>query len=123
MKITIKGRPVPYVRTTQKAKYVSKSYKRYYDYKLYVQTILKSAYKSPPLEDYIHVTVNVFLCGKTAPMGRDGDIDNYIKSILDSANKILFKDDRQVISIEANKIKSNDERVEIEFYEVYLDEE
>src|SRR6056297_1291120 len=121
--ITIPGRAVPVVRTTQKAKFVSKSYARYRDYKEFTQTHLRNQFKRPPFKDYVCVYIDIYLNGKTSPMGRDGDIDNYCKSILDSANKILFLDDRQVVELHANKIKSKDERVEIKIYEVHLDDE
>ena len=118
--IIIPGRPVPYVRTTQKAKFVSKSYARYRDYKEYSQIYLRKQFKRPPIECYVRVDVNIYLNGKTSPMGRDGDIDNYCKGALDAANKILFKDDRQVIELHAHKIKDKNERVEIQVFEVEL---
>ena len=118
--ITIPGRPVPYVRTTQKAKFASKSYARYRDYKQFIQIHAKNQFKQPVIEGYVKISINVYLNGKSVPMGNDGDIDNYIKSILDSLNKIIFKDDRQVIEVHARKMPSKNERVEIEFEEIEL---
>ena len=120
MKITIPGRPVPYVRTTQKAKFVSQSYARYKNYKQYVQLFAR---KLPCIESYCKVNVIVYLDGKKSPMGNDGDIDNYAKGILDSLNKIAFKDDRFVLEVSAKKIKSSSERVEIEVVGCELDQE
>jgi Holliday junction resolvase RusA-like endonuclease len=117
IKILIPGRPVPYVRTTQKAKHLQKSYLRYASYKGFVQTHVKNQYKGPVLEEPIYISINVFLKGKTTPMGNDGDIDNYIKGILDSLNKVAFKDDRQVVNISATKSSDEYERVEIIMFE------
>jgi Holliday junction resolvase RusA-like endonuclease len=36
---------------------------------------------------------------------RDADIDNFVKAFSDSANGVLFKDDRQVVKIDAGKRK------------------
>ena len=119
--ITIPGRPVPYVRTTQKAKYTQKSYLRYKNYKQFVQMQVRNQYKGAVLKGSIDIGINVFLTGKTTPMGNDGDLDNYIKGILDSLNKFVFLDDRQVVRISATKQSDKNERVEIQFREV-LDE-
>lgn len=35
---------------------------------------------------------------------RAGDLDNLVKSVLDAANRVLFKDDRQVSRITAERI-------------------
>jgi len=117
IKILVPGRPIPYVRTTQKAKHFQKSYLRYAGYKGFVQMHVRNQYKGPVLEEPIYISINVFLKGKTTPMGNDGDIDNYIKGILDSLNKVAFKDDRQVINISATKSSDEDERVEIIMFE------
>jgi len=117
IKILIPGRPVPYVRTTQKAKHFQKSYLRYASYKGFVQTHTRKQYKGPVLEEPIHISINVFLKGKSTPMGNDGDIDNYVKGILDSLNKLVFKDDRQVVNVSATKSSDEDERVEIILFE------
>jgi len=45
------------------------------------------------------------------------DIDNYLKFIMDCANKILFNDDSQVVKVEMSKTYSISPRVEI-----YLEE-
>jgi len=122
IKILVPGRPVPYVRTTQKAKYTQKSYHRYADYKKFVQIHAMNQYKGPLIEGYCKVSINVYLTGKTVPMGNDGDLDNYVKGILDSLNKIIFKDDRQVVSIIANKRPDTNERVEIQIEELSLNQ-
>lgn len=113
MKLIIPGRPIAYVRTTQKAKYVQKSYIRYREFKQYVQTYALKAKIKPITEEKVLVYINVFLTGVSTPMGMDGDLDNYVKGILDSLNKIAYKDDRQVIQILASKQSDPDERTEV----------
>lgn len=117
-KIVVPGRPCPYVRTTQKAKYTQKSYLRYQTYKQLVQVHVRNQYKGPILKGPIDIDISVFLTGKTTPMGNDGDLDNYIKGILDSLNNVVFLDDRQVVRISATKVSDKNERVEIQFREV-----
>lgn len=49
LELKIPGRPVPYVRTTQKQKYVSKQWKRYETYKAVVQLTFLIHQLSSPL--------------------------------------------------------------------------
>lgn len=46
------------------------------------------------------------------------DIDNLIKTVLDGLNEVAFWDDRQIVSIYANKYYSTEPRVEIEITEI-----
>ena len=43
-----------------------------------------------------------------------GDIDNYIKSVLDGLNKVAFLDDRYIYSIAAEKIFAEESEVIVE---------
>lgn len=42
------------------------------------------------------------------------DLDNYIKAFLDASDKILFKDDGQIAGMTAQKLYSNEPRIEFE---------
>lgn len=120
VEITAKGRPVPYVRMTQRGKYVKKNAQKYMDYKSTVAWTYK-ANKGTKLEGNIEIDVTVYLHGKTTPMGMDGDVDNYIKTAMDSLNKIAYEDDRQVVKAigEKKPCKSpNEQRMEIKLREV-----
>lgn len=100
--ISIPGRPVPYVRMTQRGKFVKKNAQRYLTYK----DIIAWEYKGnqgPKLNGDVEIDVIVYLYGKTTPMGMDGDIDNYIKAAMDSLNEIAYKDDRQVVKATGEK--------------------
>lgn len=46
------------------------------------------------------------------------DIDNVIKIIMDGLNGVAYHDDKQIISIVANKYYSNEPRVEVSVYEL-----
>ena len=50
------------------------------------------------------------------------DIDNLLKFVMDSGNKILWKDDSVIVGVMAKKKYSEDPRTEIEIWEGDLDE-
>jgi len=95
----VPGRPVPAVRMTQKSKFVDPAAQKYLSYKDLVGWTAKTEIKAPILGD---VVVTVILNFK---QGRTGDIDNYVKSVLDGCNKIAWKDDRQVVELHAFRNK------------------
>lgn len=120
IKLIIPGRPVPYVRMTQRGKYVKRNAQRYMAYKDSIKYIALNQIKGEIATENMKVIVKVYLKGKTTPMGNDGDIDNYIKSALDSLNGIAYKDDRQVVKVYGEKqpCKANEERMEIEISKI-----
>ena len=56
--------------------------------------------------------IEPMLTNKISPTKKP-DIDNIIKVVLDSLNKIAFKDDNQITKIESEKIFSEKERLHI----------
>lgn len=50
--------------------------------------------------------------GELQPFRRP-DVDNYVKSILDAADGVLYKDDAQIIRLEVEKHYDKEPRVEI----------
>lgn len=62
-----------------------------------------------PIDDPVHVTINIHRDGfslnitrqddSVRPVGLRGDIDNYLKSILDGLNNIAWTDDKLVESV------------------------
>src|SRR5690625_2297953 len=109
---TVPGRAIPAVRMTQRSKYTRQA-KRYLAYKQLVAWSAKSNYKDFPVKEDVGINLNIYLNG-----GNQGDIDNYFKSISDSLNKIIYVDDRQVKEMNARKIESEDEKVEVVVYEL-----
>lgn len=56
------------------------------------------------------------LQGEIRPITKS-DLDNYIKTV-DALNKILFKDDSQIVDIQAGKYYSSNPRLEITIREI-----
>lgn len=46
-------------------------------------------------------------------MKHSGDVDNMVKSVLDGLNSVAYKDDAQVAAIRAEKVYSEEPRVEV----------
>lgn len=99
---------------TQRSKFTKRA-QRYLSYKQSVAIIARHQYKDEPIKDKLAVNLKVYLSG-----GNQGDIDNYFKSVTDACNKIIYKDDRQIVRAEMEKVQcsKNDERVEVEFYKL-----
>ena len=115
IEFTVPGRAVPAVRMTQRSKYTRRA-KRYLAYKNQVGWIARQHFKGKPTKAPVAVEVKIYL-----HRGVQGDVDNYFKSIADSLNKIIYKDDRQIKMIKASKIEcisEDDERVEVKVYEI-----
>lgn len=118
-KIVILGRPIPYVRMTKRGKFVKENAQRYLTYKDKVGWIARSYIKTMSNKK-IDIKVIVYLNGKKSEFGRDGDVDNYLKTAMDALNKIAYKDDRQVVKASVEKLSCNqeNERMEIKIREV-----
>lgn len=81
-----------------------------------------SAMKKPrgcPLSGPLKVNITFFCRSpkKASNIWPVGDIDNHIKSILDSLNGWAWEDDVQIMWIEARKCYSDNPRIEIEWEE------
>ena len=46
------------------------------------------------------------------------DIDNYVKSVLDASNGMLYHDDNQIVELIARKLYAEEPRVEIRIEEL-----
>ena len=57
----------------------------------------RQAYQGEPLEGPLRVFVTVREAGR--PRQRQGDADNYAKSVLDALNGLAWADDRQVVEL------------------------
>jgi len=109
-RLVIPGRPVPAVRMTQRGKFVSRAAQRYLAYKNQVAWIAKQA-RIRPVVGPVEVEGVVYIHGL-----REGDADNYAKTILDGLNGVAWVDDRQVrrLIIEKRKVDTAaEERAEI----------
>jgi len=60
-----------------------------------------------PLKGNVRIEIKLYTRKVT------GDLDNYIKTILDGLNSVAYDDDKQVTTIYAQRFESEIERVEI----------
>lgn len=109
IRFTVPGRPVPAARMTQRGKFVNKQAQRYLSYKSKVGWIAKQ-HRIKQLDGPVAVEVYVYLHG-----GRQGDADNYGKSITDSLNMVAYRDDAQVkrLVVEKRECGPSEERAEV----------
>lgn len=115
---TVPGRPVGAVRMTQRGKFVRKYAGRYLAYKNQVGWAAKAAGVQPiPKGTEVEVKIKVYM--RRTP-GRQPDLDNIQKGILDGLNGFGYDDDRQItrLTIEKNTVQTEDEeRAEITIQE------
>lgn len=102
------------------------------DYELLVKQYFKLKYpKSEVFEGRLFVKIIAFFKvpknttkkerneiaeGKKSPTKKP-DIDNIVKIILDSLNKVCFKDDNQITKIEVEKVYSEEEKIYVRIEE------
>ena len=108
MIFSVPGRAVPAVRMTQRSKFCSDRAKEYLQYKVYVGLVAKSNGARPHQGD-VSLIARFYFRGQVF-----GDIDNLLKSLMDGLNGIAWHDDKQVVSVKAERGTSYDERVEVE---------
>jgi len=102
MNFTVEGRPVPAARMTRRqvqTGLITQQAKRYLAYKDTVGWTAR-AKGIVRLGGNIRIEIKVYLHGN-----KDGDLDNYCKSLIDSLNGIAYEDDKQVIELHAFKFK------------------
>lgn len=103
VRIVIPGRPVPFQRARSQG---GQRYNdpRYADWKDRAGWLMKAA--RVRFDGPVAVTVEVTAGGlgvafseadRVRPKGVRGDLDNYLKAVLDAANRIVYEDDRQVV--------------------------
>lgn len=79
---------------------------------------------APLFEGALSLTVTFFfLKPKTAPKTRrhptqGPDLDNLVKLVSDAGNKILWRDDRQIVRIEAFKAYGDEEKINLRVEEI-----
>lgn len=117
------GKPVPAQRMTQRGKFVKKNAQRYLNYKTAVKLVARSYMarnRLEPIQEQVKVSIDFYYRipksyskkqiqaisdsnGSIRPKSQ-GDLDNLVKSITDSCNKICYGDDIQISEIQARKL-------------------
>lgn len=100
----LKGKPIPYVRMTRKGKFVKKRAKDYLACKddlawQFKKRMTEKGYKRYGREP---LCVSIEFCYADGPDHRR-DLDNEIKAVVDSANGIVWEDDRWIDHIDAER--------------------
>jgi len=74
-----------------------------------LRLLMRSHYRGRPFEGLVRLVLQVYV-PKPRRKAKDGshqfvkgDVDNYVKTVMDSGNGILWKDDVQVSDIKAEK--------------------
>jgi Holliday junction resolvase RusA-like endonuclease len=114
----VEGKPVPYVRTTQKQKFYCRQWMRYQSYKKLVQIRFKKPKKlENDIGPYVIVQIKYYepmpesnnLCDYRGDLElsvkifnyRRADASNIGKGVEDALNKVAYYDDRQIVKISA----------------------
>ena len=111
--------PVPFPRPQSHGK-ARFNPKRYSDFKDALGYIAKTAFRGQaPFQGEVKLSADFY---RPKPKRSDkvsyiGDVDNYLKAVMDSLIGIAYLDDRQVVEIHARKIFGNP-HIEIELEEL-----
>ena len=111
IRIEVPGRCVPAPRMTRYGRH-SPTTMRYMHYRNQIGWIAKQK-KVPKLQGPVTFSAIIYL----SKAGREGDLDNYAKTLKDALNGIAWEDDRQVVESHLYKTfvpSKSDERVVIE---------
>jgi Holliday junction resolvase RusA-like endonuclease len=129
IKLFIPIKPMGAVRTTQKQKFVDERAKKYHTYKQHIALLTRQQIRTPSAKP-IMADVTFYMPIPTSWSGvkkeqHDGamhtskpDIDNLIKGLFDSFNKIAWKDDNQVYEVHSIKKYSFNPGIGVEIWEL-----
>lgn len=111
--LKLKGPFKPYVRMTQRGKFVRPNARAYLDSKMRMQLQLKREMdnRHPMLPGQTPLYVYILIGHSRGFHNRD--LDNELKAILDAMQGIVFPDDRWVDEIQVQRIASQDDLVHI----------
>lgn len=105
----------PYVRMTRRGKFVNKQAQEYLASKENLSTMIRNhmqfqGVEMLPGKTPLKVIIRLFV--STNP-GHKCDLDNQIKAILDSCNKVAFPDDRWIDQIDAQRYIGDHEHLRL----------
>lgn len=98
----------------------------------FIKLVAADSYSHPPMAGPVVLSIRVFKATpksfpkKKINQAENGDVrpttkpdcDNYLKSVSDALNNLIYKDDSQIISVHVHKFYSSFPRTEIEVEEV-----
>ena len=103
--MVLTGRIKPYVRMTQKGKYVDPQAAEYLASKQALQLQMKTSMNADNYERFANgIPLLAYLSFHVpSSQGHRADLDNLIKAVLDAGNDILYEDDRWIDNIRAHR--------------------
>ena len=107
MAFKLEGKPTPYVRMTQRGKFVKPAAKRYLNSKAALAWQMRQQMGGRALFGREPLGV-VITFGYERGADHRRDLDNEVKAVLDAANGVVWEDDRWVDVIHARRVLSID---------------
>ena len=127
-KLFIPIQPMGAVRTTQRQKFVDERAKKYLEYKRHIAWLTRQHIKTPTKNPIlVEVTFYMPIPKSWSQKKKDHsngaihkskpDIDNLIKGLFDSLNKVAWADDNQVYEVHSKKVYSFNPGIGFEIWE------
>lgn len=124
-KVFLPVEPKPYVRTTQKQKYVDKRYLSYKDYKEHIMLLASHYLNFVPKGNAVEIDLTfkmpipkskAKIIAEGRPHMNTPDVDNLVKGFFDAVNGVAWEDDKQVFKVSAKKVYSQQPGIEIQVF-------
>jgi len=109
----IPGRPIPAARMTRKGKWVSRAAQKYLAYKDFAGWEARRHFEEP-WKGPVGIELKFYLKVNRSR----GDGDNIFKAILDSFNKVVYEDDRQVAEGHFYIFEEEPQRTEVRIWKL-----
>lgn len=106
------GRFKPYVRMTQRSKYVNPEAKEYLSSKVAMALAFKQQISHPFGRVPLAVNISITHAGGF----HNRDLDNEIKAIFDACNGVVWEDDRWVDRVTASRKRGEQELIELDVW-------
>ncbi|CAM4033797.1 hypothetical protein [Campylobacter armoricus] len=113
LKLELKTNPVPYKRTTQRAKFVCKDYLKYLEFKKYLQIEFRKQNGISPNQAFDFKKQYEFSLKIGFKNKCHGDGDNVLKGVLDA----LFENDKNVLKADYEIVSFKKAFLEIDIKE------
>ena len=135
IEFTVYGEPVAQARpraTTINGRVKMYDPKKSSEYKNYIRLVASQHAPKELLDGPLQLDVKIYkptlksFSKKKKEMAEQGvlrpttkpDVDNYIKSVFDGLNKVIWKDDSQVVDLQVSKYYSEKPRIEVKIEQI-----